>query len=83
MGFVLFTPLGFYLAISSSAISLGSVFVVVGIFSGLICAFMPCPHCSKPSGVIFKIYFMAVFPMGLCFHCGKSHLFCGDKNGAS
>jgi len=74
LGFAILTPVGFVLAISNISPFIGFVLFAMGILLGTVCAFTPCPCCSKLSGVFFKYIFGGVFPMGFCFHCGKSYL---------
>ena len=72
--FILLTPIGFMVIFSEQALESGFWLVLIGIVSGLVCAVSPCSSCGKPTGVISKGLFGAVFPLGYCFHCGKSYL---------
>lgn len=74
IGFVTLLPLGIVIVLISDSNAPGVAIAAVGGFLGLVCAFTPCPCCSKPSGVFFKYIVGGVFPMGFCFHCGKSYL---------
>lgn len=73
-GFAIFMPIGFILLIAGAPFSLGLITIAAGILLGLSCAFSPCPCCAKRSGVFTTPLVSGVFPMGFCFHCGKSYL---------
>ncbi len=72
--FIFLLLAGVLLLILGAPFALGWSICAAGIVSGLVCAFTPCPCCSKPSGAFFKYMVGGVFPMGFCFHCGKSYL---------
>ena len=74
IGFAVLTPIGIAAVIVNSSSLISFVVLAVGLLFGLVCAFTPCPSCSKPTGVFFKNFVGGVFPLGFCFHCGKSYL---------
>ena len=74
IGFATLLPLGIAVALISVSNTVGVAIAAVGVLLGIICAFTSCPCCSKPSGVFFKYIVVGVFPMGFCFHCGKSYV---------
>ena len=73
-GFAILLPLGIVVALVSPYVVPGIAIATVGGLLGIIFAFTPCPCCSKLSGVFFKYVVGGVFPMGFCFHCGKSYV---------
>ncbi len=71
-----------FLALAASGILLlkfgsGDAFMLpltLGILGLMGSAFWPCAHCGKPSGFIFAGFFMALMPLGACFHCGQRYV---------
>lgn len=71
--FVSFTVLGIVTLIFGYK-EVGIGLVGLGVVSGVVCSFLPCPYCSKSTGVFFKGVVGGAVPLGFCVHCGKSYL---------
>ena len=72
--FVILVPIGLISLILDSRSTVGILVAATGFISGIVCAFVLCPCCGKPSGFFFKYVVAGVVPVGFCIHCGESYL---------
>ncbi|MGD8567893.1 MAG: hypothetical protein PVJ39_07385, partial [Gammaproteobacteria bacterium] len=66
--FIFVSLIGVALTIVDIQSSLGPAIIMLGVLVGVLCAFTPCPCCSKPSGFFFYYFIGGVVPVGVCIH---------------